>query len=78
MALYAEHFVSNFPGAALCHFHVIKSNAKVHDQQGKPITVDKALAYLDSSICYSSYEPERRVMSVSPWSNFTFAIAEAT
>ena len=62
----------------LCHFHVIKSNAKVHDQQGKPMTVDEALAYIDSRICYRSYEPERRVMSVSPWSYFTFEIVEAT
>jgi len=53
-------------------------DAKVNDQQGKPMTVDEALAYLDSSICSGSYEPERRVMSVSPWSPFTFAIAEAT
>jgi hypothetical protein len=42
------------------------------------MTVDEALAYLDSSICYSAYEPERRVMSVSPWSHVTFDIAEAT
>ena len=62
----------------LCHFHVIKSNAKVHDQQGKPMTVDEALAYIDSRICSRSYEPERRVMSVSPWSYCTFAIVEAT
>jgi hypothetical protein len=53
-------------------------DAKVNDQQGKPMTVDEALAYLDSSIYYSSYESERRVMSVSPWSHFTFEIAEAT
>jgi len=53
-------------------------NAKVNDQQGKPMTVDEALAYLDSSMCYSSYEPERSVMSVSPWSHCTFAIVEAT
>jgi hypothetical protein len=53
-------------------------DAKVNDPQGQPMTVDEALAHLESSICYSSYEPERKVMSVSPWSHFTFAIAEAT
>ena len=62
----------------LCHFHVIKSKAKVHDQQGKPMTVDEALAYIDSRICSRAYEPERRVMSVSPWSHVTFDIAEPT
>jgi hypothetical protein len=62
----------------LGHFHVIKSNAKVHDQPGKPVAVDEALAYIDSRMCYRSYEPERRVMSVSPWSSCTFAIVEAT
>ncbi len=53
-------------------------DAKVNDQQGKPMTVDEALAYLDSSMCSSSYEPESRVIRVSPWSHFTFEIAEAT
>ena len=57
---------------------MIKSNAKVHDQQGKPMTVDEALAYIDSRICSRSYEPEHRVMSVSPGSYCTFAIVEAT
>jgi hypothetical protein len=52
-------------------------DAKVNDQQGKPMPVDEALAYLDSSMCYSSYEPERRVMSVSPRSHFTLCPAYA-
>jgi hypothetical protein len=34
-------------------------DAKVNYQQGKPMTVDEALAYLDSSIYYSSYVSER-------------------